>query len=73
MSLTQAWQKSSRSFSNGNCLEARWAKSSYSNGGGCLEARQDITVQIRDRKDPDGPILSFTPNVFASFLERLEG
>ncbi len=33
------WRKSSRSASNGHCLEARWRKSGRSiNGGHCLEA-----------------------------------
>ena len=73
MNLTQYWQKSSLSFSNGNCLEARWDKSTHSNSGGCLETRQGIMVQIRDSKNPDGPMLSFAPVVFTSFLEGLKG
>lgn len=64
--LDTNWTKSSLSFSNGNCLEARWQKSSHSAGsnclegrwkksthsvsGGCVEARQDGAVQIRDSK-----------------------
>jgi hypothetical protein len=40
-----AWVKSSRSGSQGNCVEVR---------------RSDDDIQVRDSKDPDGPVLTFT-------------
>jgi hypothetical protein len=48
----------------------RWFKSSRSNPGGCVEVRfTDDFVQIRDSKDPEGPILTFTDREWTAFLE----
>ncbi|KAA5825827.1 DUF397 domain-containing protein [Saccharopolyspora hirsuta] len=52
-----------------------WRKSSYSqgNGGVCVEvAVQPTVVGVRDSKDPDGPVLVFSPGVFAQFLGSLQ-
>lgn len=49
------WAKSSYSFSNGNCVEAR----------------QDGTVQVRDSQDKDGPVLTFTPAAWQEFTRSL--
>jgi hypothetical protein len=52
-------------------LTHTWAKSSYSdpNGGNCVEARQPgtSTVQVRDSKDPSGPVLSFSSDCWHAF------
>ncbi len=48
------WIKASRSSSNGNCVEMRPTE-----GG----------VDVRDSKDPHGPILSFSKDEFAAWLE----
>ena len=48
------WVKSSLSFSNGNCVEV----TSLTSGG----------IGVRDSKDPDGPILRFTPGEWDAFL-----
>ena len=52
-------------------LTPTWAKSSYSdpNGGNCVEARQPgtSTVQVRDSKDPAGPVLSFSSDCWDAF------
>jgi hypothetical protein len=64
------WRKSSYSFSNGNCLEWRWQKSSHS--GACVEARQDGAVQVRDSKDPDGPVLMFPGSTWGRFVAALK-
>jgi hypothetical protein len=52
-------------------LTPAWAKSSYSdpNGGNCVEARQPgtSTVQVRDSKDPAGPVLSFSGECWHAF------
>ena len=53
--------------------EPRWRRSSYSGstGGQCVEvavAGQDRAVAVRDSKDPAGPVLSFGPDAWRSFL-----
>ncbi len=52
-------------------LTRTWAKSSYSdpNGGNCIEARQPgaDTVQVRDSKDPAGPVLSVSSQCWHAF------
>ena len=48
------WVKSSLSFSNSNCVEV----ASLPGGG----------VGVRDSKDPDGPVLRFTPGEWQAFL-----
>ena len=53
MTLTADWSKSTFSAYNGSCLEARMA---------------DGMVQVRDSKDPDGAVLTFTRNEWAAFL-----
>ena len=51
--MTDDWRKSSFSAYNGNCAEVRIV-----NG----------MVQVRDSKNRSGPVLSFTPAEWASFL-----
>jgi hypothetical protein len=48
------WIKSSLSFSNSNCVEVA------SLAGG--------EIGIRDSKDPEGPVLRFTPGEWRAFL-----
>ena len=48
------WVKSSLSFSNGNCVEV----SNLSAGG----------VAVRNSRDPEGPVLRFTPDEWHAFL-----
>jgi hypothetical protein len=48
-----------------------WKKSSKSgtNGGQCVEVRRyDEAIQVRDSKDPTGPVLRFTRKEWAAFL-----
>jgi hypothetical protein len=48
-----------------------WRKSSYSGkDGNCVEvaARHDVSVAVRDSKDPHGPSLSFPPDAWTTFL-----
>jgi hypothetical protein len=48
-----------------------WKKSSKSggNGGECVEVRRyNGAVQVRDSKDPDGPVLTFSPQQWAEFV-----
>jgi hypothetical protein len=53
-------------------LTRDWTKSSYSdpNGGNCVEARQPAVgvVQIRDSKDPGGPVLSVSSQRWRDLL-----
>ena len=54
-----------------NRKEARWIKSSASSGNGtCVEVasvRED-EVLVRNSRDPEGPILSFTKAEWVAFL-----
>lgn len=48
------WRKSTRSQQSGQCVEL---------------ARAGGWVGLRDSKEPDGPILVFTAEEFAAFLD----
>lgn len=51
-------------------ISARWKKSSASAGGECVEVRRTHRgVQVRDSKDPGGPVLDFTDNEWIAFLK----
>jgi Domain of unknown function (DUF397) len=61
----------------GNTLaEAIWRKSSYSgsNGGGCVDVADNLPgiVAVRDSKDPDGPVLTFSRAEWWSFTTALK-
>jgi hypothetical protein len=47
------WRKSSHSMGSGNCAEV---------------AQADNTVAMRDSKDPDGAVLTFTRGEWAAFI-----
>jgi hypothetical protein len=49
-----SWRKASRSVGNGECVE--------------VSSRFD-RVSIRDSKNPEGPVLSCSPDAFRSFLD----
>jgi hypothetical protein len=51
--------------------ELKWIKASASAGNGaCVEvARLEVGVAVRDSKDPDGPVLRYTPQEWAAFLD----
>jgi hypothetical protein len=48
-----------------------WRKSTRSNGQGqCVEvAEMNDSVAVRDSKDPEGPVLVFTPMEWRAFVE----
>lgn len=53
-----------------------WRKSSRSSASGsdCVEvAKLADAVGVRDSKDPDGPVLRFSPYSWASFTSALRG
>jgi len=56
-------------------LSRDWAKSSYStpNGGNCVQARATgNAVQVRDSKNPDGPVLTFAKAEWAAFTTAVK-
>ncbi|MFB9238461.1 DUF397 domain-containing protein [Plantactinospora siamensis] len=58
MELTGAqWRKSTRSGSNGNCVE--------------VAVNLAQVVGVRDSKDPQGPTLVFKPAVWKGFVSSL--
>ncbi|OKI09905.1 DUF397 domain-containing protein [Streptomyces sp. CB02923] len=52
-----------------------WFKSSYSNNGGaCIEAATNLiasrgVVPVRDSKNPNGPVLTLTPDAWTDLVE----
>ncbi|TLQ45339.1 DUF397 domain-containing protein [Streptomyces marianii] len=72
------WFKSSHSGGEGGtCVEVAyaWRKSSHSDGegGACVEvAACSATVHVRDSKTTDGPMLTFAPASWASFLSSTQ-
>jgi Domain of unknown function (DUF397) len=50
----------------------RWRKSSFSVSGDCVEVASDGTnVFVRDSKDRDGQILSFSASAWRCFLTTI--
>lgn len=52
-----------------------WQKSSYSgNGGNCVEVARIMpgAVGVRDSKDPQGPVLVFTPDEWQAFAASVK-
>ena len=51
---------------------ARWRKSSYSDGqANCVEVMAAGLVAVRDSKSPDGTRLTFPPDAWRRFTDRL--
>ena len=48
------WVKSSLSFANGNCVE--------------VASLRGDTIGLRNSRDPEGPVLRFTPDEWHAFL-----
>ena len=56
-------------------LSRDWAASSYStsNGGNCVQARDTgHDVEVRDSKDPDGAVVTFTRAGWAAFTTEIK-
>ncbi|MEU8082931.1 DUF397 domain-containing protein [Micromonospora sp. NPDC049101] len=55
---------------------AVWRKSTRSdnNGGACVEVADNLpaVVAVRDSKDQQGPVLSFTSSAWSSFVQGLK-
>jgi hypothetical protein len=56
---TPGWMKSSRSTGNGACVE--------------VKSPATESVVVRDSKDPQGPVLTFSPEEWASFVTGVDG
>jgi hypothetical protein len=55
---------------------AQWRKSSWSagNGGDCVEVAGNLpgAVAVRDSKDPQGPVLTFSTAEWRAFMSGLK-
>lgn len=71
MSTGTEWRKSRWSTNNGQCVEVNmnWRTSSHSfSDGNCAETTTGCgRVHVRDSKNPDGPLLTFSPQAWAAF------
>jgi hypothetical protein len=52
-----------------------WRTASYSVGNGaCVEVASALgRVSLRDSRDPEGPVLSYSADAFRSFLDATKG
>jgi hypothetical protein len=58
---------------NNTLTGAVWRKSSKSKDGECVEiARVDDLVGVRDSKDPTGPVLELSAEVFRDFVSDIK-
>jgi hypothetical protein len=55
---TPAWIKSSRSTGNGACVE--------------VKSPAVESVVVRDSKDPQGPVLTFSPEEWTAFVDDVD-
>lgn len=58
MSLSSKWTKSTRSDPGGNCVEVR--------------RTNDGIIQVRDSKNPHGPILALAPAEWDTFINGIK-
>jgi hypothetical protein len=58
-------------FENWIRTHATFDKSSFSEGGDCVEVTRTEIIGVRNSKDPDGPVLLFTRRGWDSFAGLL--
>ena len=52
----------------------QWRKSKRSSSGNCVEVRTGLqAISLRDSKNPDGAVLSFSRETFEDFLRGVRG
>lgn len=50
-------------------MSGNWRKSSFSGSNNCVEFRRtEFGIQVRDSKDPSGPVLDFNRAEWNAFL-----
>jgi hypothetical protein len=54
--MDSSWRTGTRSQGNGACVEARFT---------------GLSVEVRDSKDRSGPVLSFTPVQWTTFIDAV--
>lgn len=56
-------------------IDARWRKSTRSTSGDCVEVADNLPgrVLVRDSKQPTGPVLTFAPAAWRSFVTAVTG
>ncbi|MEV4378950.1 DUF397 domain-containing protein [Streptosporangium sp. NPDC049644] len=64
------WNKSSLSGNGPNCVEVALAATPQAGAETAPDA--DRLVLVRDSKDPEGPVLSFTPSEWDVFLGMIK-
>jgi uncharacterized protein DUF397 len=66
--MPATWSKSSYSSGNGNCVEWRRCDSAT-----CVEVGiGGYDVQVRDSKDPEGPVLRFSSSEWMAFITGVQ-
>lgn len=50
-----------------------WVTSSYCDAGACVEVAGGGGAVVRDKADPGGPVLAFTPAAWQAFTAALKG
>lgn len=53
----------------------QWRSSSHCNNGNCVEVARlaGNLVGVRDNKNPQGPVLTFSTGEWAAFLRHIRG
>jgi hypothetical protein len=62
-------------MSEADLSRAEWRKSSFSSqSGNCVEVATNMPgiIAVRDSKNPDGPILTFSRDEWACFITHLQ-